>query len=298
VVLVALGFFCWKTVFSSSKYARRARKFTKPGFDEKVLEPLDYAFGDDDEFDSSLNGAFNDHELAQWKADLKVRGIFMLIFIVVMWVLMSFSMLIPQSERFSRFSAPFVEFFGITPEAEAETELPPLLQQTLKRGDQGDAVRTLQQFLFDRGLTRNKPDGDYGRGTEKVVKAFQQANGLEATGAVDDATLAAINKIAAAVAAAEAANNAANQSDATDQSKAKESKVKAKETTQPKATETTQPTRQETAQPKAKPVPQPQREESSQPDVAPVAPASSGEKTVSLDQLMKMNEKKKETSNP
>ena len=295
IVLAVLGFFSWKTVFSPSKYARRARKFTKPGFDEKVLEPLDYAFGDDDEFDSSLNGAFNDHELGQWKGDLKVRGIFVLIFIVVMWVLMSFSLLIPQSERFSRFSAPFVEFFGFTPAAEAEAELPPLLQQTLKRGDQGDAVRTLQQFLLDRGLTRNKPDGDYGRGTEKVVKAFQQANGLEATGAVDEATLAAINKIAATVAAAEAADNAA----AEENPKVKETtKPKAKETTQPKTTETAQPAASETAQPKAKPAAQPQREESSQPAAAPAAPASSGEKSVSLDQLMKMSEKKTESSNP
>jgi hypothetical protein len=75
-------------------------------------------------------------------------------------------------------------------------------------------------------------------------------------------------------------------------------KPKAKETTQPKTTETAQPAASETAQPKAKPAAQPQREESSQPAAAPAAPASSGEKSVSLDQLMKMSEKKSESSNP
>ena len=291
IVLVVLAFFCWKTVFSPSKYAKRARKFTKPGFDEKVLEPLDYAFSDDEEFDSSLNGAFNDDEILKWKADLKVRGFFMMAFIGVMWFLLLFSMLIPQSERFSRLAAPFVERFGVSTEKVEEIE--PLLKQTLKRGDQGDEVRTLQQFLLDRGLTKNKPDGDYGRGTEKVVKAFQQANGLEATGVVDEATLAAINKIAAAVATTPATDDAAatEQNNAVDRSKKKETaKPKVQESAKPKAEENVEPKAQGNTQRNSlRENTQPSAPEPAQPAAA--SPASSSEKTVTLDQLMKMNQK-------
>ncbi len=97
VVLVVLVFFSMRTIFSPSSYARKARKFIKPGFDEKVLEPLYYAFDDEDEFDSSLNGAFNDEEMQNWKADLRVRRIFMLIFIGVVWFLLLFRMLVAKS---------------------------------------------------------------------------------------------------------------------------------------------------------------------------------------------------------
>ena len=131
--------------------------------------------------------------------------------------------------------------------------------------------------------------GSYG------IKIPQAALRVTIDGIVGPKTLAAINKIAATVAAAEAADNAA----AEENPKVKETtKPKAKETTQPKTTETAQPAASETAQPKAKPAAQPQREESSQPAAAPAAPASSGEKSVSLDQLMKMSEKKTESSNP
>ena len=109
IVLAALIYFSIKTIFNPSPYARQARKFTKPGFDEQVLEPLYYAFSDDTTFDSSLNGAFDDDQIANWRYDIKRRRRFVLIFIAVVWVLFSFSLLVPKSERFGRLSKPILE---------------------------------------------------------------------------------------------------------------------------------------------------------------------------------------------
>jgi putative chitinase len=54
----------------------------------------------------------------------------------------------------------------------------------LKNGSTGDLVKKLQSKL---GLAT---DGDFGPGTEKALKAWQQANGLTADGIAGDATLA------------------------------------------------------------------------------------------------------------
>ena len=109
IVLAVLVFFSLKTVFSRSSYAKQARRFNRPGFDEQVLEPLYFAFSRDNSFDSSLNGAFNDEDMDGWKADLKRRRLFMLVFIGSVWALCAFSLLIPKSERFQKFSSPFIE---------------------------------------------------------------------------------------------------------------------------------------------------------------------------------------------
>lgn len=227
ITLATLLFFGWKTLFSPSKYAETARKFNKPGFEEKVLEPLYFAFSDEEEFDSSLNAAFNDDEMNGWRADLKVRRWFMFMFIGAVWFLLLFSMLIPKSERFNRYSAPLVEkIFGKTVEPE---KIPAYLELPMQRGDQGEQVRKLQGFLFRQGYTKNRPDGDFGRGTEKVVKAFQKAVGLDATGVVDAKTIETINKIVAETPKEEpAAEPAIEQKPATT--------TKSKQSAQPKET--------------------------------------------------------------
>ena len=54
---------------------------------------------------------------------------------------------------------------------------------TLRRGDTGDGVRQLQRELVCYGaLKKNGVDGSYGGGTEKAVKAVQQAEGLTVDG--------------------------------------------------------------------------------------------------------------------
>lgn len=283
VVLVVLVFFSMRTIFSPSPYARKARKFIKPGFDEKVLEPLYYAFDDEDEFDSSLNGAFNEEEMQNWKADLRVRRIFMLIFIGVVWFLLLFSMLIPKSERFDRLTAPFVErIFGSSPVEEETIE--PYILRPLQKGDKGEEVMKLQNFLREQGYSKGRADGDYGRGTQKAVEAFQQAQGLEVTGIVDSLTIIEISKIVAAQAAAQAAETQPETPVKPEQKTQPESKPKAAPT--PKPAEQSAPAAQPAAE---KPTEKPAEQPAAEPAPAQTAtPVESDVQSISLDQLIKV----------
>ena len=110
VVLAVLGMLVFYAVkFLKSGNAAVARRFSKPGFEENVLEPLYFAFSDETDFDSSLNGAFNDSELLSWKLELESRRKFIISFVVVVWILMGLSMLIPGSSRFDNMARPLLE---------------------------------------------------------------------------------------------------------------------------------------------------------------------------------------------
>lgn len=213
LVLAVLIFFSIKTVFFHSPYAKKARKFMRPGFDEKVLEPLYFAFSSESSFDSSLNGAFNQSQISSWRGDLKYRRTFMLIFIGSIWVLGLFSLLIPKSERFDKYSAPVLE--KVQTWIPSTEKVEPLLDCTsLKQGDRGEDVVKLQQFLLDKEYTKNRPDGSFGPGTKKALEAFQKDNGLNPSGSAGVKTIEKINKIAAKDVKAErkAARKAAKQS--------------------------------------------------------------------------------------
>ncbi len=62
----------------------------------------------------------------------------------------------------------------------------------LMKGNKGDRVVELQMMLKELGYHTGSCDGDYGSGTEKSVKAFQNAMGLSVTGEVDEETWQAI----------------------------------------------------------------------------------------------------------
>jgi hypothetical protein len=66
--------------------------------------------------------------------------------------------------------------------------------QTLKPGDTGAQVKTLQQALASLGFSAGTPDGDYGPATQVAVERFQVAKGLAEDGVVGPATLAALQK--------------------------------------------------------------------------------------------------------
>ncbi len=53
---------------------------------------------------------------------------------------------------------------------------------TLRRGMRGDAVKHLQEGLICYGALNGHADGDFGKGTEKAVKAVQEAEGLAVDG--------------------------------------------------------------------------------------------------------------------
>ena len=79
----------------------------------------------------------------------------------------------------------------LTDGSKASEEAPLTLGcRTLKNGSAGTDVRELQEKLVKLGFDVGScgVDGDYGADTEKAVKIFQKANGLEATGVYDAAT--------------------------------------------------------------------------------------------------------------
>jgi peptidoglycan hydrolase-like protein with peptidoglycan-binding domain len=55
-----------------------------------------------------------------------------------------------------------------------------------------DEIRQAQQALNQKGFNVGRPDGLMGPKTENVIKEFQQKQGLNATGQLDDQTLAAL----------------------------------------------------------------------------------------------------------
>lgn len=64
----------------------------------------------------------------------------------------------------------------------------------LKNGSNSPAVKTLQTNLNLLGYNCGTPDGDFGAGTEKAVRAFQTAKKLTVDGEVGAGTLSAIAK--------------------------------------------------------------------------------------------------------
>ena len=66
---------------------------------------------------------------------------------------------------------------------------PPTTLSTLRRGDENAEVLVLQQYLMSLGYLASEPDGQFGSGTERAVKLFQEANGLTADGIAGKGTL-------------------------------------------------------------------------------------------------------------
>lgn len=84
------------------------------------------------------------------------------------------------------FTAPGPATGGPAPGApQTSPQFPGVIAQ---RGDSGPIVEDIQRFLRDRWGYVVSVDGQFGPGTESVVKEFQTARGLPATGRVDIAT--------------------------------------------------------------------------------------------------------------
>lgn len=71
-------------------------------------------------------------------------------------------------------------------EEQAEEESPAALRYAV--GDYSDDIVPIQEKLISLGYLEGDADGDFGSMTEEAVKAFQTANGLEATGVVEQST--------------------------------------------------------------------------------------------------------------
>ena len=68
-------------------------------------------------------------------------------------------------------------------------------QVSLRSGDSGQDVKTVQKRLKELGYYRSNIDGKMGRDTVKAVKAFQEAHGLEADGVAGQGTYAILFSI-------------------------------------------------------------------------------------------------------
>ena len=77
---------------------------------------------------------------------------------------------------------------------EAPTPTPTVAvpEESLKTGAKGEDVKTLQKRLKELGYFKSTIDGKFGRDTVNALKAFQEANGLEADGVAGKATYAAL----------------------------------------------------------------------------------------------------------
>ena len=79
---------------------------------------------------------------------------------------------------------------GATEEEEPPPTLPETTElSTLRRGDKSAQVMVMQQYLMELGYLSTQPDGQFGAGTERAVKLFQEANGLTADGVAGKGTL-------------------------------------------------------------------------------------------------------------
>lgn len=194
VVLAALITFTILTIFNKSEYAKKARKFEKPGFEEYILEPLYYAFSDEDEFDSSLNGMVDDKYIDAWKYDLTRRRLFVLIFIGASILLWSFSLLLPRggTETQNPFMQKIAHTLGwdkVDEEKAEETIAMPVITGTLQKGSKGEAVTAMQKRLKQLGYFEGEVSDTFDDATRTAVKAFQKDNKLTADGVVGDKTL-------------------------------------------------------------------------------------------------------------
>ncbi len=80
-----------------------------------------------------------------------------------------------------------------TPSTGTATKLTLPPSGSLKSGDTGTEVKTLQQTLNSVGSASLTVDGNYGPATEQAVVTFQQANGLTADGIVGPKTAQALD---------------------------------------------------------------------------------------------------------
>lgn len=181
VVLAALITFTILTVFNKSEYAKKARKFDKPDFEEYILEPLYYAYSDEDEFDSSLNGMVDDTYIDAWKHDLTRRRLFVLIFIGASILLWSFSMLLPRggSETQNPFMQKIAHTFGWDQVDEKAVEVEetiamPTITWTLQKGSKGETVTAIQKRLKQLGYFEGEVPETFDDATTIAVKTFNR----------------------------------------------------------------------------------------------------------------------------
>ena len=96
-----------------------------------------------------------------------------------------------------------------------------LAADLVKTGSRGDDVKEVQEMLIAKGyLAEGEADGIFGAKTQSAVLAFQQENGLDATGMVGEGTLQALTAEEAPQEAPEAQEAPEEQAQAADPAEA------------------------------------------------------------------------------
>lgn len=80
----------------------------------------------------------------------------------------------------------------ITPSPTPEPEQETTSYVTLRKGDQGTDVVSMQQALAELGYLNGAQDGNFGTGTQTAVKNFQKDHGLDVDGIAGKLTLEAL----------------------------------------------------------------------------------------------------------
>lgn len=88
------------------------------------------------------------------------------------------------------FGASVLDASVVATPTPAPTLAPPT--KTLRRGDKGEEVKSLQQRLIDLGYYNGKVTGTYNEGTEEAVKDYQKKSSLDADGVCGPVTRAAL----------------------------------------------------------------------------------------------------------
>lgn len=123
VVAVALVWLSILTLFSFDQYKQSTRSVTNPGFEELVLEPLYFAFSDEKTFHSSMEVGIDTNYLQLWRYEIKHRWTYVLVFIFSTWLLVAASLLLPESERMSKFNSHWRRYVTTTTTDDNNTEI-------------------------------------------------------------------------------------------------------------------------------------------------------------------------------
>lgn len=103
----------------------------------------------------------------------------------------------PSFQVFGATATPTAAVLAATPTPALEitptpTPAGPAEFTTLRKGDEGPDVETLQLALTELGYLNGAADGNFGTGTQTAVKNFQKDEGLDADGIAGKLTLEAL----------------------------------------------------------------------------------------------------------
>lgn len=103
VVFAVILTFTIMTILHRSKFSMKAKSLMNPGFTELTIDPLIFAFSNEPYF-HSVNQGLDQNTYDSWKTDIKNRWKMVIVYILVVWVLVACSSMLPKSSRMTHFN--------------------------------------------------------------------------------------------------------------------------------------------------------------------------------------------------